>query len=473
MGSRRAAWRAGYQPKKMPTAAAMATDTTIAAGEIVVDHRRYWERTRAARRPTPTPVMPPITLNATDSSTNCARMSRARAPMARRIPISARPFGHRQQHDVHDPDPAHHERHRCNAGEQRRHRPGGAIERFAKLLERHLVETGHVADDGARDIGSHAAFGKRLARLCGDGEIVRLLVADAVPRAKQSGDRAHHPRHVSGRGGRDCDVVQLREVQQTMDGAERNVDRVELIIARSRRHHPALRRHDADDAKRLPPDRDLPSHRIRAAEQTLGGDRAEDDHLLGARLLAVGEEAAAAERPGAPNQRQLEIGAVKPREPPRPVGGDVHVLMQALCDILHARNAADRVGVVGGKRRRRAEARFAVAEALTRRRVIVLLHRIVFGVRRKNRLDERQRATPERIRRLERRRRLDGAAAEVVRRFHLVVARGDHDQVHARRADLVADRGFGAGSNRDHRQHRGDANRHPDDRQRRLQPVAP
>ena len=40
IGSRRAACRAGYQPKKMPTAAATLTDTTTAPGEMVVDQCR-------------------------------------------------------------------------------------------------------------------------------------------------------------------------------------------------------------------------------------------------------------------------------------------------------------------------------------------------------------------------------------------------------------------------------------------------
>src|SRR5712692_4536237 len=88
MGSRRAACLAGYQPKKMPTAAATPTDRITAAGEMEVDQRRWRERPCAAARPTITPMMPPVTLKATASRTNCERRSRARAPTARRMPIS-------------------------------------------------------------------------------------------------------------------------------------------------------------------------------------------------------------------------------------------------------------------------------------------------------------------------------------------------------------------------------------------------
>src|SRR5207247_2317620 len=88
MGSSAAASLAGYQPKKMPTAAATPTDSTVASGETVVDHRKYRDSPAAAVRPRMMPMSPPATLNATASSTNCDRTSRRRAPTARRIPIS-------------------------------------------------------------------------------------------------------------------------------------------------------------------------------------------------------------------------------------------------------------------------------------------------------------------------------------------------------------------------------------------------
>ena len=136
-----------------------------------------------------------------------------------------------------------------------------------------------------------------------------------------------------------------------------------------------------------------------------------------------------------------------------------------------------------------AEAGLAVAEPLARRRMIVLLHRVVFGMassaegrrvldlgcqtaRREGRSALRSATRGQALRASQRRRWLDGAAAEVVRRLHLVVAGGDDDEVHAGGADLILDGGFGAGADGDHRQHGGDADRHAEDRQRRLQPVA-
>ena len=62
--------------------------------------------------------------------------------------------------------------------------------------------------------------------------------------------------------------------------------------------------------------------------------------------------------------------------------------MDALGDILHAADAADGIGVRRHERRRRAEARLGVAEALLRGRVIVLLHRVVFGMRKQRRLED-------------------------------------------------------------------------------------
>ena len=256
-----------------------------------------------------------------------------------------------------------------------------------------------------------------------------------------------------------------------MHRRERHVDGVELIVAGGGRHHPARRRHDADDAKRLLPDRDRASDRMVRAEQPFRRDRAEHDDLLGARLLARGEESSVAERPRAADLRQLKVGAVEAREPALLARDDVHFLVQPFGDVLDAANAADGLGVGGRERRCRSEARLAVAEPLPRGRVIVLLHRIVFRMERDQAKRGRRKrgTTPFRVPR----RRLDRAAAVVVGRLHLVVARGDDDQVHPGRADLIRDRRLRARADRDHGEHRRDADRHADNRQRRLQPVAP
>jgi len=235
------------------------------------------------------------------------------------------------------------------------------------------------------------------------------------------------------------------------------------------------------------PDRDVASDGIVVAEHPLGGHAAEHDHLFGPRLLAGVEEPPARDRPRAANQRQVQVRAVQPGEPAFVARLDVHVLMQTFRDVLHAANASNGLGVFRRERRGRPESGLAVTQTLARRRMIVLLHRIVFGVREQRRREERHntrrahyrdffarfRALRDIVIPPERRRRFHGAAAEVVGRLHLVVAGGDDDQIHARGADLIFDGRFGAGADRDHRQHRRNADRHADDGQRRLQPVAP
>src|SRR3954470_25055298 len=114
-----------------------------------------------------------------------------------------------------------------------------------------------------------------------------------------------------------------------MHRRERDVDRVELIVAGSRRDDPAARVHDADHAKRLIPQDDVLADGIRVAEQLFGGDRAEDGYLTGACLLAGAEEAAAPERPRTADQRQLKVGAVEAREPTLRSGFGMDVLMHA------------------------------------------------------------------------------------------------------------------------------------------------
>jgi len=201
-----------------------------------------------------------------------------------------------------------------------------------------------------------------------------------VPRPQQLGDVLRDARHFSGGRGGDRDVVQLGEVQQLVDRGERDVDRVELIVARRRRHHPASARDYADDLERLLPEQDLPAHGIGVAEQLLRDERAEHDDRRETRLLARREETARRERPRPPDGRQLDVAAVEAREPALVAGGDVHVLVNPLGHVLDAAQPADRIGVGRRQRRRRAKSGLAVPEALTRRRVIVLLHGVVFWV---------------------------------------------------------------------------------------------
>jgi len=62
-------------------------------------------------------------------------------------------------------------------------------------------------------------------------------------------------------------------------------------------------------------------------------------------------------------------------------------------------------------------------------------------------------------------------AAVVRLHLHLVVPGGHHDEVHARRADLLFDRRLGAAADGNHRQDGADANRHAEHGEGRAQPV--
>ena len=56
--------------------------------------------------------------------------------------------------------------------------------------------------------------------------------------------------------------------------------------------------------------------------------------------------------------------------------------MHAFCDVLDAVQFPNRVGIRRRQRRGRAEARLEIAQSLTGGGMIVLLHRVVFGVKR-------------------------------------------------------------------------------------------
>ena len=191
----------------------------------------------------------------------------------------ARPLGDRQQHDVHDADAADEQRHRRDGAEQRRHRPGRAVERAAELLEGHFFEAADVADDGARHVGPQAAPRERLPRLRRDGEIVRVLHADAMTLAQQRRHILRHARHLAGRRRGDRDVGQLGQVQQLVDRRERHVHRVELIVA-GRRAPPSScrwprRRRPRTAASTTGPCRPTG---VDVAEQLLRDERAEHDN---------------------------------------------------------------------------------------------------------------------------------------------------------------------------------------------------
>ena len=99
-------------------------------------------------------MRPPTTLNVNASIKNCARTSRPRAPTAQAQADFARAFRDRHEHDVHDADAADDQRYRGDAGEQRRQRIAGLLERARHLLRRNLIELRKIREheDGGRGV---------------------------------------------------------------------------------------------------------------------------------------------------------------------------------------------------------------------------------------------------------------------------------------------------------------------------------
>ena len=125
---------------------------------------------------------------------------------------------------------------------------------------------------------------QRLASLAGDGEIVRALECRFCDARAATSVICFETRVTSPTGcGGDGDVVELRQIQQPLDGGERNVDR-----RRTDRH----RARAPPASFRCRPRRPLRNGCFQmltvlptgfcVAEEMLLGDRAEHDHLLGA-----------------------------------------------------------------------------------------------------------------------------------------------------------------------------------------------
>ena len=166
--------------------------------------------------------------------------------------------------------------------------------------------------------------------------------------------------------------------------------------------------------------------------------------------------------PRSADQRQRNIVAVQAREPAFGAIDNVRVVMKSLGDILDAFDFADGVGIGRRERGRRAEPRFGVAEALAGGGMVVLFHRVVFGMPHR---DKERPVVFEQVALLFHR-------ACIVVRFRFVIAGGDDDGVHPGRAYLVLDRGLRAAAKRDHGQNRRHADGDSDHGERRLQFVA-
>ena len=78
--------------------------------------------------------MPPIRLRTTASIRNWIRMSLPWAPDRHPDADLAGPLGDRDEHDVHDPDPADDQRDAGDRAEEECHRPGVAVRRVGDLL---------------------------------------------------------------------------------------------------------------------------------------------------------------------------------------------------------------------------------------------------------------------------------------------------------------------------------------------------
>ncbi len=287
----------GRRHHASPSAASTRSDTTPPG--------------RARRRPAP-----PARLMATASVRNWRVTSRPRAPTAMRRPISLVRSVTDSSVMFMMPMPPTSSDTAATAASSQRIVPlaRSSVPASCSSVTRSSSLT--LPAIAAATFGRQAAGGDRPGRLGGDGEVVGLLGGDAVALAQQLADPLAHRRHLAGRGRGHRDVVELGQVEQLVGGGERHVDGVELVVARRRPHHPAGAGHHADDLERLVPQRDVLAHRVDlVAEQLLGHHRAEHHHHRLVVLLVLGEEAAAAQRPGALDVEQVQVGAVHAGEP--------------------------------------------------------------------------------------------------------------------------------------------------------------
>ena len=88
IGSRFDAFFAGYHPKNTPVIVHTANDSTTEYPSITTGQFATNLTIAEAKQPNTTPIKPPVTLIIIDSIRNCIIMSRSRAPMLIRRPIS-------------------------------------------------------------------------------------------------------------------------------------------------------------------------------------------------------------------------------------------------------------------------------------------------------------------------------------------------------------------------------------------------
>jgi len=117
MGSSREARRAGHNPKKRPTAALNPKASATAVGEIRVFHCMTFESVIAAPTPSRIPNTPPQAEGQRFDQELHQDIHPGGAESFTNADLTGA-LGHRDQHDIHDPDAAHQEADRGNAGEQ-------------------------------------------------------------------------------------------------------------------------------------------------------------------------------------------------------------------------------------------------------------------------------------------------------------------------------------------------------------------
>ena len=219
----------GVPAKEYSDGSATPTARTTAGGESWSTNAGT-ERGLAPRQADVAPMMPPVTLKATASATELQPdIARARADRPAEADLPG-PLGHRQQHDVHDPDAADQQRHRRNAASS------AVIVRLARsivfreLLERHLFESRRRCRRRRARRPAACRLWPAPARLRGDGEVVRVR-RRRFRDVRSSFVMSRDSRHLARRRGGDRDVVELATGSAAAGWSCRALDGVELIVA--------------------------------------------------------------------------------------------------------------------------------------------------------------------------------------------------------------------------------------------------
>ena len=259
MGSRSAALRAGYTPKNTPTESATNSPAktlqmAISAGKPATAATPF-----APPMPSTMPTAPPMVESVPDSIRNCFSTSPRLAPSALRTPISRVALSDRDEHDVHDHDPADDQRDGCD-------HDGDAADGVA---------------DGGKQARERVRSFKREAVLCG-GEIVALAAHNL---AGLVAGELHLRGAVAGLG---VDGEGFRGAVGALEGGERHGDPVVLALA----ERLALLFAEANDGIGHAVDADLLADGVFALEEVFFDVRADEADVRGVVVVGLREAAA-------------------------------------------------------------------------------------------------------------------------------------------------------------------------------------